>query len=71
MNPTPRPFRRPTSDERRFLDMLCFLRALYAGRGPTDSVAVASVAASIDAAELRMRILRTHDTRMLRRFGGG
>ena len=62
---------RPTPDDRRFLETLCLWRALYAGRGPRDSEAVATVASAISAAELRMRTLRISDDRMRRRFIGG
>ena len=63
--------RRPTPEDRRFLEALCLWRALYAGRGPQDSDSVASVASAIGAAELRMRTLRINDDRMRRRFIGG
>jgi hypothetical protein len=49
--------RRATAEERRFLDALCFLRALYAERGPQDSSSDESVAAVILAAEQRMAAL--------------
>jgi hypothetical protein len=49
--------RRATAEERRFLDALCFLRALYAERGPQDSASDESVAAVIVAAEQRMTAL--------------
>ena len=63
--------RRPTPDDRRFLEVLCLWRALYAERGPRDSEPVATLASTISAAELRMRILRISDERMRRRFIGG
>jgi hypothetical protein len=63
--------RRPTPEDRRFLEALCLLRALYAERGPRDSESVATVASAISAAELRMRTLRISDDRMRRRFIGG
>jgi len=63
--------RRPTPEERRFLEALCLWRALYAERGPQDSDCVATVASTISAAELRMRTLRISDDRMRRRFIGG
>lgn len=54
---TPRQSRRPTPEERRFLDTLIFWRAIYAERGAQDSEAVASIPSTIAAAELRMRSL--------------
>jgi hypothetical protein len=54
----PRPSRRPTPEERRFLDTLIFWRALYAERGAQDSEPVATVWSTIAAAELRMRAHR-------------
>jgi hypothetical protein len=53
-----RPTRRPTPEERRFLDTLIFWRALYAERGAQDSQPVATVWSTIAAAELRMRAMR-------------
>lgn len=67
----PDPSRRPSPEERRFLDALCYWRSLYAERGPQDSRSVASIASTIYAAELRMRALRVRDTRYGRRFIGG
>ena len=63
--------RRPTPEERRFLEALCLWRALYAERGPEDSVGVATVTSTITAAEARLRSLRIRDERMRRRFIGG
>ena len=63
--------RRPTPEDRRFLEALCLWRALYADRGPKDSEPVATLASTISAAELRMRTLRISDDRMRRRFIGG
>lgn len=63
--------RRPTPEDRRFLEALCLWRALYAERGPQDSNSVATVASAISAAELRMRTLRISDDRMRQRFVGG
>jgi hypothetical protein len=57
---TPRRTRRPTPEERQFLDTLIFWRAIYAERGAQDSESVASVWSTIAAAELRMRATRTH-----------
>lgn len=71
MNSETRRPRRPTADDRRFLDALCLWRALYAERGPRDSASVATVASAISAAELRMRTLRISDDRMRRRFVSG
>ena len=63
--------RRPRPDDRRFLEVLCLWRALYAERGPRDSEPVATLASTITAAELCMRTLRISDERMRRRFIGG
>ena len=63
--------RRPTPDDRRFLEALCLFRGLYAERGPDDSVSVATVTCTITAAEARLRSLRIRDDRMRRRFTGG
>jgi hypothetical protein len=52
------PRRRATADERRFLDVLCFWRALYAERGPQDTTAVASIGSVIATAEQQLRALR-------------
>ena len=57
---TPRRTRRPTPEERQFLDTLIFWRAIYAERGAQDSESVASVWSTIAAAELRMRAMRSH-----------
>lgn len=43
------PSRRPTADDRRFLDTLIFWRSLYAERGPQDSVAVVSLSSMVAA----------------------
>ena len=55
---TPRPTRRPTPEERRFLDTLIFWRAIYAERGAQDSEPGATVGSTIEAAELHMSELR-------------
>jgi hypothetical protein len=55
---TPRRTRRPTPEERQFLDTLIFWRAIYAERGAQDSEPGASVWSTIAAAELRMRATR-------------
>ncbi len=55
---TPRQSRRPTPEERKFLDTLIFWRAIYAERGTHDSEPGASVVSTIEAAELHMRELR-------------
>lgn len=55
---TPRQSRRPTPEERKFLDTLIFWRAIYAERGTQDSESGATVWSTIAAAELRMRQLR-------------
>jgi hypothetical protein len=57
---TPRRTRRPTPEERQFLDTLIFWRAIYAERGAQDSEPGASVWSTIAAAELRMRATRAH-----------
>ena len=57
---TPRRTRRPTPEERQFLDTLIFWRAIYADRGTQDSEPGATVMSTIAAAELRMRTTRTH-----------
>jgi hypothetical protein len=57
---THRRTRRPTPEERQFLDTLIFWRAIYAERGAQDSEPGASVWSTIAAAELRMRATRTH-----------
>jgi hypothetical protein len=48
------PTRRPTVEERTLFDALCFMRALYAERGPQDSVPVASMATVMAAANGRL-----------------
>ena len=63
--------RRPTPEERRFFETLCYWKALYPERGPQDTRQAASVISAIGAAELRMRALRISDDRMRRRFIGG
>jgi hypothetical protein len=63
--------RRPTPEDRRFLEALCLWKALYAERGPQDSLCVASITSTITAAEARLRALRINDDRMRRRFIGG
>ena len=50
--------RRPTADERRFLEALCFWRRLYAERGPRDREPIESLASVIGEAERRMKALR-------------
>lgn len=67
----PRHSRRPTPDERRFLDQIVFWRGIYAERGPQDSEPTISPQAAIAAAELRMRALRMRDDQHRRRFAGG
>ena len=67
----PRPSRRPTPEERRFLDQLVFWRGVYAERGPQDSQPTISPEAAIAAAERQMHALRTHDEELRRRFAGG
>ena len=48
------PPRRPTAEERSLFDALCFMRALYAERGPQDSTPVASIATVMAAANGRL-----------------
>ena len=57
--------------DRRFLDALCLWRALYGQRGPQDRLAAATVAETIAAAEIRIRLRRHHDEEIVRRFTGG
>jgi hypothetical protein len=67
----PRQSRRPTPEERKFLDALVFWRGLYAARGPQDSEAVANLPSTIAAAELRMQTLHARDEHLRRRFVSG
>lgn len=62
----PRHSRRPSPEERRFLDHIVVLRAIYAERGPEDSEPTIGPEAVIAAAELQMR-----NDRMRGRFAGG
>lgn len=57
---TARRTRRPTPEDRQFLDTLIFWRAIYAERGAQDSEPGASVSSTIAAAELRMQATRRH-----------
>ena len=57
---TPRRTRRPTPEERQFLDTLIFWRAIYAERGAQDTEPGADVWSTIAAAELRMSETRRH-----------
>jgi hypothetical protein len=50
--------RRPTAEERRFLDAIVFWRGLYAERGPQDRQPIESLASVIGEAERRMKALR-------------
>jgi hypothetical protein len=50
--------RRATAEERQFLEALCFLRGLYAERGPRDRAPVATIASIITDTERRMRAFR-------------
>jgi cell division protein FtsB len=63
--------RRPTPEERRFLDALVFWRAIYAERGPQDSRSTISVERTIAAAEQSMRMLQARDDQLRRRFYNG
>jgi hypothetical protein len=67
----PRHSRRPTPEERKFLDALVFLRGLYAERGPQDSRSATSVESTIAAAEHSMRMLHARDAQLRRRFLNG
>jgi hypothetical protein len=67
----PRHSRRPTPEERKFLDALVFWRAIYAERGPQDSQSAANVESTIAAAEESLHILHTRDERLRRRFLNG
>ena len=51
----PRHSRRSSPEERRFLDHIVLLRAMYAERGPQDSEPTIGPEAVIAAAELQMR----------------
>lgn len=62
--------RRPTPEERRFLELLCLWRGLYAGRGAQDRAGAHSLADVVRDAERRMRALRLHDDELMRRFTG-
>jgi hypothetical protein len=46
--------RRPTAEERRLFDAFCFMRALYAERGPQDAVPVATITSVMAAANGRL-----------------
>ena len=50
--------RRATAEERQFLEALCFLRGLYAERGPRDRASVASIETIVVDAERRMHAFR-------------
>ena len=67
----PRHSRRPTPEERKFLDALVFWRAIYAERGPQDSRSAASVEGTIAAAEQSLRMLHARDDQLRRRFING
>jgi hypothetical protein len=67
----PRPSRRPTAQERLFLEQLVLLRGIYAERGPKDSEATISLSSAIAAAERQMHALRLHDDELRHRFAGG
>jgi hypothetical protein len=67
----PRPSRRPTAEERRFLEQLVLLRGIYGERGPKDSEATISLSSAIAAAELQMHALRVRDDELRQRFAGG
>lgn len=48
------PSRRPTVEERQLFDALCLMRALYAERGPQDSMPVATMTTVMAAANGRL-----------------
>ena len=50
--------RRATAEDRQVLEALCFLRGLYAERGPRDRASVASIETIVVDAEQRMHALR-------------
>ncbi|MGH2418473.1 MAG: hypothetical protein ACRDFY_09090 [Candidatus Limnocylindria bacterium] len=62
----PRRSRRPSPEERRFLDHIVLLRAIYAERGPEDSEPTIGPDAVIAAAEQQM-----HNDRVRGRLAGG
>jgi hypothetical protein len=67
----PRPSRRPTAQERQFLEQLVLLRGIYAERGPKDSDGSISLSSAIAAAELQMHRLRVRDDELRQRFAAG
>lgn len=50
--------RRATAEDRQLLEVLVFLRGLYAERGPRDRASVASIETIVLDAEQRMHALR-------------
>lgn len=68
---TPRRTRRPTPEDRRFLDTLIFWRAIYAERGARDSESGADVWSTIADAERRMSATHTHSLPMRDPCQGG
>jgi hypothetical protein len=68
---TPQQSRRPAPRDQRFLEALCLMRALYARRGAQDTLVVISVGEVIAAAEMQLRVQRSRDQRILRRFVSG
>ena len=67
----PRHPRRPSPEERKFLDALVFWRAIYAERGPQDSRSTISVEQTIAVAEQSLRMLHLRDDQLRRRFHNG
>jgi hypothetical protein len=67
----PRQPRRPTPEERRFLDALVFWRAIYAERGPQDMSSAFGLEQTIAAAEESLRHLHARDDELRRRFTNG
>jgi hypothetical protein len=61
----------PKANDRHFLEVLCLWRGLYGHRGPQDRLGVASVAETIEAANLRISLRHRRDEEILRRFAGG
>ena len=52
--------RRPTDDDRRFFDVLVFLRGLYAERGPQDATPMETIASAIASANGSFQVSLTH-----------
>lgn len=61
---------RPTPEQLRFFDALCFWRTMYGRRGPQDSVGLSGIHSVIADVERRMWIDAQVESQVLRRFGG-